>query len=285
MQNQRLTGARNPASFCNQALPMKPFLITVLSATALLAGCTSAPPLKTAATGPGKPTAPAAPTKPSAPTAPKAAVPTAPAPVVAPAPAAVPIAPTPPEKPAAPPKLTPEAEAVVYRLTHAAGSNTAHEIAGTTGFPQAMASLQIGARAPSVETIGSGPLPPARGLTADGSSTALELRDWTGLVLVPINTSLSKAYTSEVRLLKVEAHPLHDGRVRVWTRVRNLGSKPLPSEIACSFRMRGETTPNSPYFYRLEVPAGEFRDVFFVSPDGELSAYTVLVRTDEMLKH
>ena len=265
---------------------MKSLRIAFLSATALLAGCTSTPATKIATGQPARPAATtAAPAIPAAPTAAKSPASTAATPSTATTPASAPTAPAAPEPPAAPPKLTPEAEAVVYRLTHAIGNNTAHELAGSTGFPQAIDSLQLGARAPEVETIGSGPLPPARGLTADGSSTALELRDWTGLVLVPINTSLSKAYTTEVRLLKVEAHPLNDGRVRVWTRVRNLGHKTLPSEIACSFRMRGETTPNSPYFYRLEVPAGEFRDVFFVSPDGELSAYTVLVRNDEMLKH
>jgi hypothetical protein len=181
-------------------------------------------------------------------------------------------------------KLTPETEAVVFRLTHAVGGNTSHEMADATGFPSALASLQTGAPAPKLEKLGNINLPPPKGLTADGNSTELIERDWTGLVLVPVETALSKAYTSEVRLLKVEAHPLHDGRLRIWTRVRNVSDRTLPAEIACSFRMRGETTPNSPYFYELRVPPGAFRDVFFVSPDGELSAYTVLVRSAEMWK-
>jgi hypothetical protein len=182
------------------------------------------------------------------------------------------------------PKLTPEAEAVIYRLTHAVGGNTEHELADTTGFPSALVSLEEGVAAPKVENLGNVSLPPPRGLTADGNSTELVVRDWTGLVLVPVNTALAKAYTTEVRLLKVEAHPLHDGRLRIWARVRNVSGRTLPAEIACSFRMRGETTPNSPYFYQLEVPSGAYRDVFFVSPDGELSAYTVLVRSEEMWK-
>jgi hypothetical protein len=111
------------------------------------------------------------------------------------------------------------------------------------------------------------------------------VRDWTGLVLVPISASLSKAYTTEVRLLKVEAHPLNDGRVRVWTRIHNVGNRTMPGQVACAFRMRGLPIPTSPYFYELQVPAHGFRDVFFISPDGELTAYTVLVRSQDMKDH
>jgi hypothetical protein len=95
---------------------------------------------------------------------------------------------------------------------------------------------------------------------------------------VPLNTSLSKAHTSAVRLIKVEAHPLSDGRVRIWIRVKNIGDKSLPTEMACLFRMQGEKSSDSPYFYQLDVPEQAFRDVFFVSPVGQLSTYTVLVR-------
>lgn len=154
----------------------------------------------------------------------------------------------------------------------------AHEISDTTGFPQAIASLAPGAHAPKTEVIYIGSQPPVRGLTADGSSTDLVEKDWTGLILVPLNTSLSKAHTSAVRLIKVEAHPLSDGRVRVWIRVKNIGDKSLPTEIACIFKMQGETTSESPYFYELEVPGQAYRDVFFVSPLGQLNTYTVLVR-------
>lgn len=256
--------------------------LTALCAITFSAGCTSTPPA-------------AAPTKSSRPTA-AAATPARPAgkPASASTPAKTPapIAPTPPAEIAAapaapklpPPKLTPEAEAVVYRFTHAASGNTAHELAEITGFPSALASLENGAPPPKVESLGNVNLPPPKGLTADGNSTELVERDWTGLVLVPVNAALAKAYTTQVRLLRVEAHPLHDGRLRIWARIRNLSDRALPAEIACSFRMRGESTPNSPYFYQLEVPSGAYRDVFFVSPDGELSAYTVLVRSEEMWK-
>lgn len=183
-----------------------------------------------------------------------------------------------------PPKLSAETKALVERLTenYSASGALPHEVTATTGFPSAMATLQDGAAAPHVEPIDLTGQPPVKGLTADGNTTALFEKDWTGLVLVPISTSLSKAYTSDVRLMKVEAHPLNDGRVRIWTRVHNIGTENLPAEIACEFRMGG-THANSPYFYGLVVPARSFRDVFFVSPEGSLSAYTVLVRSTEAL--
>jgi hypothetical protein len=160
-----------------------------------------------------------------------------------------------------------------------------HELSETTGFPEAMSSLQPGARAPALEFSEETNQPPARGLTADGNSTQLVERDWTGLVLVPVATSLAKAYSSDVRLLKVEAHPLTDGRVRIWTRVHNVSNGTLPAEIAFEFRMKGMGRPPSPYFYQLEVPGNTYRDVFFVSPEGDLTSYTVLVRSAGMVSH
>ncbi len=178
-----------------------------------------------------------------------------------------------------PPALSAEASDVIARLTQNVGKDALpHELADNSSFPEAEATLQPGAKPPKFEFVDGRALPPVQGLTADGSSTALIVRDWTGLVLVPINTSLSKAYTSSVRLLKVEAHPLKDGRVRIWIRVQNLGRDELSSEIACTFRMRNDSGQASANFYELAVPARGFRDVFFVSPEGQLTSYTVLVR-------
>jgi hypothetical protein len=239
-----------------------------------LAGCTSAP---TAPTAPAKNT-PAATAKPGAPSA-KAAAPSGkPAEVAAPKtltmPTMAPIAAT--QLP--PPKLTPEAAAVIERLTQPSDSTaTLHEVSDSTSFPEALASLQEGVRAPQVKSdVDISGLPPAKGLTADGNSTELIERDWTGLVLVPISTSFSKAFTAHTKILKVEAHPLNDGRVRIWMRVRKLIN--VPVQVACTFRMRGETTTNSALFYDLDLPYGEIRDVFFVSPEGEGNAYTALSR-------
>jgi hypothetical protein len=255
------------------------FIVALLCAG--LAGCT------TTTTSPSAskpaPTAPSAAQNTAAITPPPA--PVIPAPVIQ---APPPPAPEPFIAPEliTPAKVSPEALAVVERFTQSVDASTLpHELADTTGFPAAMASLEPGMAAPKIDATGiDGEQPPAKGLTGDGTSTDLIERDWTGLVLVPINTSLAKAYVSEVRLLKVEAHPLKDGRVRVWTRVRNIGRSTLPAEVACSFRMSSETTPPTPLFYSLQVPAGAYRDVFFVSPDGELATYTVLVRSVGMAR-
>jgi hypothetical protein len=140
--------------------------------------------------------------------------------------------------------------------------------------------LQIGATAPGVDQPESfSNLPPTRGLTADGVSAGLVDHDWSGVVLVPVIAQVSKAYTAGVRLMAIEAHPLKDGRVRVWTRVRNITAAPIVAEVACTFRMQNSNDVPMPRFYSLPVPAGEFRDVFFVSGAGELNNYTVLVRT------
>jgi hypothetical protein len=179
-----------------------------------------------------------------------------------------------------PPPLSAAAAEFVARFTQPPGGDALpHQMADTSSFPAAEASLQQGAPAPKFEVTESGRTqPPPEGLTADGNSTQLIVRDWTGLVLVPISTSLSTAHTSQVRLLKVEAHPLSDGRVRIWIRVQNIGRKEFTAEVACSFRMKSDSAVSSPYFYELDVAGRGYRDVFFISPDGQLSTYTVLVR-------
>lgn len=212
---------------------------------------------------------------------------TVPAPAKGPAPVAGPAAPL--ELPttlgpsaamvATPPPLSKAAAETVEHLTQPVGGDALpHEKSDTSSFPEAAMSLQLDAVAPKFEFVDARSLPPVQGLTADGNSTTLIVRDWTGLVLVPISASLSKAHTSSVRLLKVEAHPLRDGRVRIWIRVQNVGRTALASDIACSFRMQGYTSMPSPNFYELQVPARSYRDVFFVSPEGQLNTYTVLVR-------
>jgi hypothetical protein len=224
----------------------------------LVAGCST--PQKTPASKAAKPAAPAV-----APAAPKKAEP-----AVAPAPAAAPVAPV---------AVSPEAQALVERLTEPTDSGAQHEVVESTGFPQAMASLQPGAAAPSVDQpVNYNGQPPTRGLTADGATAELVERDWTGVVLVPVNAEFAKAYTSIVRLTSIEAHPLTDGRVRTWMRVRNVTSVIARVGVACRFMMKGQDEATTGRYYSLEIPVGEYRDVFFVSPAGSLSSYTVLVK-------
>lgn len=217
-------------------------------------------------------------TTPAKPAAPRpAAKPAAPAPAT-PTPPPAPPAPTVTE-PAATTPVSPEAQAVVARLTEPGPDGLKHEVVEATGFPQALASLQTGAASPTVEQPQNyNSQPPTRGLTADGASAELVERDWTGVVLVPVIAQVSKAHTASVRLTSIEAHPLKDGRVRIWTRVRNVTTGPIQVSVACTFAMQNVSGETSPRFYSVSVPVGDYRDVFFVSPAGELSKYTVLVR-------
>lgn len=251
----QLCGMRRSLPKNHMKLPVPAFPFIALLASSILTGCI---------TEPAKPApAPKVAAAPSTPVTPGNGVPSLP--VV--------------DIPTTPPPLSAEAAEFVARFTQPAGSDALpHEVADTSSFPEAMASLQPGAAAPKFETIDMRSEAPPEGLTADGNSTQLIVRDWTGLVLVPISTSLSMAHTSAVRLLKVEAHPLTDGRVRVWIRVQNISRRNFTSEVACEFRMRNEGPSSRPYFYELQVPARGYRDVFFVSPQGQLSTYTVLVR-------
>lgn len=223
----------------------------------LIAGCSTAP----------QPKAPAAPARRAAPAAPAAPTPAPAQPVAV------------PQEPAKPVALSPEAEAVIDRFTHDGSGALQHELSDNTGFPAALATLQPGAAAPGVDKPQNySNMPPTSGLTADGMTAELVERDWSGVVLVPVIAQVSKAYTSGVRLSAIEAHPLKDGRVRIWTRVRNITGAPIAAEVACTFRMEKSSDMSLPRFYYLQVPAGDIRDVFFVSGAGELSNYTVLVR-------
>jgi hypothetical protein len=234
-------------------------LLSSLVLAALASGCATAPVKRVAA-------APATP----APVAP--VTPPPPAPVEMP-PAVV----------APPATMEPEVRVLVEHFTQPGNAEAvAHDLVDTTRFPEALASLAPGAQAPKTYTSDSRSRPPTRGLTADGDSTELIERDWTGLVLVPTDTAISTAHTTAVRLVKIEAHPLKEGQVRVWIRMQNLQSRALKTEIACAFQMQGAKPLASPWFYEIDLPERDYRDVFFVSPAGRLNTYTVLVRPTRM---
>ncbi|MGB0745081.1 MAG: hypothetical protein ACPGSB_11215 [Opitutales bacterium] len=103
------------------------------------------------------------------------------------------------------------------------------------------------------------------------------IRDWSGIVLVPDGVTLSRAYSSIVSLDRVETHPIDGGRLRVWSRIRNLTSEDLTVETACEFRFEGSLR-SYPAFRPSFIPGGGAADVIFVSPRNGAIAYTLMVK-------
>lgn len=224
---------------------------------------------------------------------------TQPASVKAPAPAK-PVASAPAAKPAAPAKsaaaeliekvkklpepapaqvvaISKEAQTVTEAFINHGVSNIDYSVSDTTGFPEALLSLQPGRPKPKWEAPVNYSGVPTRGLTADGYTIDLVERDWTGVILTPVLAQVAKAYVSGIQLSNVEVHPLSDGRVRVWVRLRNQQGSDVPTEVACTFKRESAAEPVT-MFYKLSIPAKGSRDVFFVSPGGDAVNYTVLVR-------
>lgn len=103
------------------------------------------------------------------------------------------------------------------------------------------------------------------------------VRDWEGLILVPEGVQLARAYTSGVRLNRVEAHPIDGGRLRVWSRIENLTNKDLVIETACEFRFTDDGRAPS-QFRPSVIPASGALDVYFVSSRKGVNAYTLMVK-------
>src|SRR5258708_16407446 len=218
-----------------------------------------------------------------------------------------------PASPPTPPRMQKEAvspaplppptpETVVERLTQAKDPDILpHKIDDKTEFPESLASLAPEAKPPTVvpppseivvkEVKGKDAppehvRPPSKGLTSDGSTSELLMKDWTGIVLVPVDiTKVAKAHTVRVTLNRIETHPLATGQVRVWTRIKNIDPEAdLSAEVACSFRTVEKSDEDQAKFYKLIIPRRDFSDVFFVSPAGmNLNEYTILIRAENMV--
>lgn len=104
------------------------------------------------------------------------------------------------------------------------------------------------------------------------------VKNWSGVVLVPEVARVSKAYTSSVALSRVEAHPLKDGRLHVWVRMRNKMGYSVEVEKDCRFRAYHERVHNRLGFESVTIPARGYADVMFLSPDASIEEYTILVR-------
>jgi hypothetical protein len=102
-------------------------------------------------------------------------------------------------------------------------------------------------------------------------------RDWGGLILVPDSVQLSRAFSTTVSLARIEAHPLEDGRLRVWTRIVNETDESLRVRVSCSFSgMRGQMSGVNQE--QLTLPYGASIDTTFISPFNDVKGYTILVK-------
>lgn len=159
------------------------------------------------------------------------------------------------------------------------------QIASATLFPFSETSAVVKAE-PVLETevasanTEEAPVAPVVRVDELDAGTVVQLdlvRDWEGLILVPEGVQLAQAYTSNVRLHRVEAHPIDGGRLRVWSRIQNLTNQNLMVETACEFRFTGHAIAPS-RFRPSMIPAGGALDVYFVSSREGVSAYTLMVK-------
>jgi len=159
-----------------------------------------------------------------------------------------------------------------------------HKKEDATEFPAAIPSLTRGAPAPEVKeeepvanVVRVEPVPKIRRDAEIKPSTKEIEKDWDGTVLVAKNADVSQAFTTDVELRRIEAHPLQNGALRVWVRVKNVTDKDLDSKVACNFKSTSEEQLKAT-FLPVKIPAGEAIDVYFMSPTPNVIAYTVLVR-------
>jgi hypothetical protein len=181
------------------------------------------------------------------------------------------------------PRITAEARVLINPDVEEAKEILPHTIDDRTYFRESLDYLVEGAPTPKIVQVIRADRPawkPAPTVVPkDVNNQPYQIfRNWTGAVLVPDLKVVSKAYTDLVTLARVEAHPIDDGRLRVWARVQNLTDVPLLLQQDCTFRMAGMTGLEKPYFESLEVPAADFRDVMFESDTKGVVAYTILVR-------
>ncbi|HEY5552253.1 MAG TPA: hypothetical protein VIK52_10200 [Opitutaceae bacterium] len=175
-----------------------------------------------------------------------------------------------------------EAEAKKKRTLRGSGTqfisfeSLDHKEQGETAFDRSVLYLADAAPAPLVNRVYQGGYRPVN------SPTVLVVKDeekqWSGVVLVPTEAVVSRAYTALVEIPRIEAHPQLDKRMRVWARVVNPTAEVLRVGVTCSFRSAGELDPYSRGFEPMLLPPGRYRDVAFISPVANVESYTILIK-------
>lgn len=151
-----------------------------------------------------------------------------------------------------------------------------HKEQSETAFDRSVLYLADAAPAPLVNRIYEGGYRPAN--TPSIVVVKEEEKQWSGVVLVPTDAVVSRAYTALVEVPRIEAHPQLDKRMRVWARIVNPTDEILRVGVTCSFRSAGELDPHSRGFEPMLLPPGRYRDVGFISPSANIESYTILVK-------
>lgn len=101
--------------------------------------------------------------------------------------------------------------------------------------------------------------------------------NWSGLVLSPKDLRHGVVVGSGYRVLRVEIHPLSDGRLRVWVEVANQSKNVVQPEGACEFRPSPEE--KTVKFKLLPAIAAQGTIVVsFESDRPQMEGYSILVR-------
>lgn len=151
-----------------------------------------------------------------------------------------------------------------------------HKEQSETAFDRSVLYLAESAPAPLVNRIYQGGYRPAN--TPSVVVVKDEEKQWSGVVLVPTEAVMSRAYTSLVQIPRIEAHPQLDKHIRVWARVVNPTGEVLRVGVTCSFRSAGDLDPYSRGFEPMLLPPGRYRDVAFISPAANVERYTILIK-------
>ncbi|WP_309400542.1 hypothetical protein [Cerasicoccus maritimus] len=158
-----------------------------------------------------------------------------------------------------------------------------HTIDTATEFPAALASISIGSQKPELRGSEVGHtvvrVEKAPAIAKSGQPMAknqLE-QDWDGTVLIPSGTQMSHARSDNVDFGRIEAHPLADGSLRVWVRVKNVTHTDLITRMACNFQSASNERIKTS-FATTTIPADDAVDVYFMSPMPNVVSYTILVR-------
>lgn len=176
------------------------------------------------------------------------------------------------------PKLTGEAAILVNTDADNDQGILPHTISDSTAFPESMEFLAADVEAP--EVIHKHEEKGREFLAVNPHNITINVEDaknWDGLVLLPDRGKMSKAYSTDVAISRIEAHPLIGGGLRVWARIGNASGNPLKLQVACSFRpLEGETPDYR--FMPLTLKSQEKVDVMFLSPISDIKSYTILVK-------